>query len=130
MKEKYPKMYSYPDYLMHHGVKGMKWGVRRARNKPVSNRRVERKEYKRVAKNMRDVHKRADLITVNTNTGYIGAMNSKTGAKDVLYIGKEDAKRAEKWIKRYNTRVAVSTLAGSGAAIAGLTYLTAKGFIR
>ena len=22
-------MYQYPDYLMHYGVKGMKWGVRK-----------------------------------------------------------------------------------------------------
>ncbi len=26
-------IYQYPNYLMHHGVKGMKWGVRRKANK-------------------------------------------------------------------------------------------------
>lgn len=33
-------MYQYPNYLMHHGVKGMKWGVRKAkRSVALANRR-------------------------------------------------------------------------------------------
>lgn len=31
------------EYLMHHGVKGMKWGVRRARRKAIKQAKKERK---------------------------------------------------------------------------------------
>lgn len=31
------------EYLMHHGVKGMKWGVRRARRKAIKEAKKERK---------------------------------------------------------------------------------------
>ena len=41
-------MYQYPDYLMHYGVKGMKWGVRRAKKKAE---RLDRKD-ERYVKNM------------------------------------------------------------------------------
>ena len=36
-------MYKYPDYLMHHGVKGMRWGIRRYQNKDGSLTNVGKK---------------------------------------------------------------------------------------
>lgn len=35
-------MYQYPDYLMHHGVKGMKWGVRKKIATKSLNRKVRK----------------------------------------------------------------------------------------
>ena len=38
-------MYQYPNYLMHHGVKGMKWGVRRAKRSVSSLNRRRTSKY-------------------------------------------------------------------------------------
>lgn len=40
-------MYQYPDYLMHYGIKGMRWGVRRAKKKAE---RLDRKDERYVKK--------------------------------------------------------------------------------
>ena len=60
-------MYQYPDYLMHHGVKGMKWGVRKKRysggvtknGRRVSDRKAEkliRKNFKKESHNRNKIY--------------------------------------------------------------------------
>lgn len=46
------------EYLMHHGVKGMKWGIRRFRNRdgsltPAGKRHYQKKVYKDIKKSLR-----------------------------------------------------------------------------
>lgn len=38
-------MYEYPDYLIHYGVPGMKWGVRRYQNKDGAYTTKGRRRY-------------------------------------------------------------------------------------
>ena len=64
-------MYQYPDYLMHYGVPGMKWGVRRKlteygtpKKNYRSNRRNEKRDRK-IAKEYVRVLKTRDRVNRN-----------------------------------------------------------------
>lgn len=55
------------DYLIHHGVKGQKWGVRNNKNNPrYSVKRnygyyIDKKQYKRMKENKLRIHKKSGL---------------------------------------------------------------------
>ena len=54
------------DYLMHHGVKGMKWGVRKERDRlPSSERKKLKIEYKTAKRNLSETQNRQYRSYVN-----------------------------------------------------------------
>lgn len=62
-------MYEYPDYLMHYGVPGMKWGVRRYQNKDGSYTQNGRRRYFNGSNKVRTSHK-DKLIAKYKEKGY------------------------------------------------------------
>ena len=52
-------MYQYPDYLMHYGVLGMKWGHRKARVSSTKSRRYGKSTYSKDYKETHDLRKKS-----------------------------------------------------------------------
>lgn len=63
-------MEHYNDYLYHHGVKGMKWGVRKDKYKAMS--RAEKKKTKKTYKDQKKFEKN---VSKNWTTSYNKAAN-------------------------------------------------------
>ena len=117
-------MYQYPDYLMHHGVKGMKWGVRRA--KKQMSKRLGRKESsisdKEALQWKKDVKAGVRTGKINQNKDYASTFYSKA---DNRKISKKYYKAVGKQIT-HNSNVATMAYAGlsAGAIAIGVKMLS------
>lgn len=123
-------MYQYPNYLMHYGVRGMKWGQRRRqrlidRSKKQMSKRLNKSESrisdKEALQWRKDVKAGGAKFDTNRNHQVI----SKAKSDGRLLTGKY----ANALNKEVSKRGSIATVAGGAIGTAGALFLASKGFI-
>ena len=118
-------MYQYPNYLAHHGVKGMKWGVRRARKSMA--KRTRRKESsisdKEALQWKKDVKKGVKTGKVAWDKDYSSTFYSRADGRK---ISKSYYKAVDAEIKK---RGNLKVIGLTGAATAGVAICAKMGIL-
>lgn len=81
----------YDDALMHHGIKGQKWGVRRFQNPDGTLTELGKKRKKKL-RDMTDDELRAAIKRANLERRYAQVKNRPSKARQLLKVGSAAAK--------------------------------------
>ena len=89
-------MYQYPDYLMHYGIPGMKWGVRKARKQ---NKFLTKAAKKRALKDSKTKWGKAKRQPSSLRSSSLAGTYAATGNKRVgEKLDKSNDKDAVRWL--------------------------------
>ena len=107
--------YQYHDYMYHHGVKGMRWGVRRARKKQA---RMEAKQQKKNQKEQREFYSNVYKNWTNSYNKATDKFNADVHKindkyKDDKFDDNFSTKRGQQCIKELNSMWQKTLLASS-----------------
>lgn len=100
-------MYIYQDYLMHHGIKGMKWGIRNDKQNSRGNRRNKRNHGRNNSKKNNQNNDTPNIL--NDSTGVIRAFDkykqNKRAYEEHQSLLKETKQYTDKELRQMTNRL-------------------------
>lgn len=100
-------MYIYQDYLMHHGTKGMKWGIRKDKQNPRGNRRNNKNHTRNNNKNNNQSNDGPN--TLSNSIGVIRALDkykqNKQAYEEHQSLLKETKQYSDSELRRMTNRL-------------------------